>query len=189
MILAAADDPCEMSGSLSDRCLRDGLRRISRVAQAEVGRRRPAGGGGGAAAASIARMRGFEDVRPSAGPTSPPGRERERESESQGQQRLRGWCSVETYGDIQERAVRKLRNSGQTAPQNLHIWQASCVPDVSAGCAQYLCVCRSWAWRRNEPLLHLSNYQPSWQILPPVVLGGKDGEDGLDRFVNSRPRC
>lgn len=74
MIVAAADDPCEMSGSLSDRCLRDGLRRISRVAQAEVGR--GGAGGGGAAAASIARMRGCEDVRPSVGPTSPPGTER-----------------------------------------------------------------------------------------------------------------
>lgn len=183
MIVAAADDPCEMSGSLSDRCLRDGLRRISRVAQAEVGR--GGAGGGGAAAASIARMRGCEDVRPSVGPTSPPGSVCvSRVKASRG-----WWCSVETYGDTQERAVRKLRNSGQTAPQNLHIWQASCVPDVSAGCAQYSYACRSWAWRRNEPLLHLSNYQPSWQILPPVVLGGKDGEDRLDRFVNSRPRC
>lgn len=32
LMMAAADDRCEMEGSLSDQCLRDGLRRISQVA-------------------------------------------------------------------------------------------------------------------------------------------------------------
>lgn len=164
-------------------------------------------------------MPGCEDVRPSLGPPrckgSPPGRE----PESQGQQRAGA-----VWGHPGTRRTRAGSMVGRQHRRITHLavlveWagpQASVYLTFLLGAHTIAAahVCRSWAWRRNEPLLHLTNSQLGRSFLvwwpwcrgacAAVVLWGRIGgrssfpygtrarylwSAACDRSSDTAPRC
>lgn len=77
--------------------------------------------------------------------------------QSQGKQEVETWRNVPYKScDIVDRQHHRITHLamlvGWAGPKQ--IAYLTFLPGVHS-----TCTCRSWAWRRNEPLLHLTNYQ------------------------------